>query len=439
MALSSSTKGSHHSSSKVKQRRVSELKNKYLCKKTTTKPFQEEENAREFVECSKQIVESSRFISHNSLALGRAHDVLSNLDQNFPAFVKLMLRSHVTGGFWLGLPRSFCVNNLPNHDETVVLIAQNDEEYKTKYLVAKNGLSGGWRAFSIAHNLLEGDVLVFQLIGIWKLKVFIVRANDLTEVDGAISLLNLHTEVKPTGEAIPEALMHESVEPPGSCIDQVCSQGNDATMLVTDAVLPSDQFGNQSFGSDVSGEIRFLESVVDFKDVKSFNGFTILVDGLSVDSEVNEHVRKKYYELCCSQMCYLHEHLLAGLNFKLVAGIISETVNIADAIRASKFVTPVDYLETFDKTLKSFEDLGMTVGFLRERLKKLGHISHELKKKFETMTLERTELEEEIRSLKLKLVDADRAMRSLDDEMKALKVEGKKFELSFKETASAPW
>ena len=34
----------------------------------------------------------------------------------------------------------------------------------TKYLVGKTGLSGGWRAFSIAHNLIEGDILVFELV-----------------------------------------------------------------------------------------------------------------------------------------------------------------------------------------------------------------------------------------------------------------------------------
>lgn len=37
----------------------------------------------------------------------------------------------------------------------------------------KTGLSGGWRGFSIAHKLLEGDALVFQLIKPCKFKVIL--------------------------------------------------------------------------------------------------------------------------------------------------------------------------------------------------------------------------------------------------------------------------
>lgn len=39
-----------------------------------------------------------------SYAIERATEVQSNLEQEFPIFVKPMLQSHVTGGFWLGLP-----------------------------------------------------------------------------------------------------------------------------------------------------------------------------------------------------------------------------------------------------------------------------------------------------------------------------------------------
>ncbi|KAJ0823973.1 putative transcription factor B3-Domain family [Helianthus annuus] len=82
-----------------------------------------------------------------------------------------MLPSHVTGGFWLGFPKKFCDAHMPKQDETVVLLDENDQEFNTKFLVDKTGLSGGWRGFSIAHNLLEGDALVFQLVDRWKFKV----------------------------------------------------------------------------------------------------------------------------------------------------------------------------------------------------------------------------------------------------------------------------
>lgn len=63
--------------------------------------------------------------------------------------------------------------HLPKHDDTVVLVDENGQEFETKYLIDKNGLSGGWRGFSIAHKLLEKDVLVFQLIASCKFKVIV--------------------------------------------------------------------------------------------------------------------------------------------------------------------------------------------------------------------------------------------------------------------------
>lgn len=36
-----------------------------------------------------------------SFAMKRAKEVRAKLDPRFPSFLKLMLRSHVSGGFWL--------------------------------------------------------------------------------------------------------------------------------------------------------------------------------------------------------------------------------------------------------------------------------------------------------------------------------------------------
>ncbi|GAA0174842.1 hypothetical protein LIER_28146 [Lithospermum erythrorhizon] len=57
------------------------------------------------------------------------------------------------------------------------------------------GLSAGWRGFSLAHNLEEGDV-VFHLVGFCRFKVYIVRANHLGEVDAALGLLHLDAEAR---------------------------------------------------------------------------------------------------------------------------------------------------------------------------------------------------------------------------------------------------
>ena len=46
----------------------------------------------------------------------------------------------------------------------MTLIDEEGEEYQTIYLARKTGLSGGWMAFSVAHKLVDGDALIFQLI-----------------------------------------------------------------------------------------------------------------------------------------------------------------------------------------------------------------------------------------------------------------------------------
>ncbi|PIA26237.1 hypothetical protein AQUCO_09500007v1 [Aquilegia coerulea] len=104
-------------------------------------------------------------------ATERAEDIESKLENGFPSFVKPMLQSHVTGGFWLGLPRSFCRKHLPRSDKEFTLIDEDGGEWYTLFLAAKNGLSGGWRGFSIAHELVDGDALVFELVEPTKFKV----------------------------------------------------------------------------------------------------------------------------------------------------------------------------------------------------------------------------------------------------------------------------
>lgn len=46
----------------------------------------------------------------------------------------------------------------------MILQDENGMAYQTKYLSEKTGLSAGWRGFSLAHNLQQGDVLVFHLV-----------------------------------------------------------------------------------------------------------------------------------------------------------------------------------------------------------------------------------------------------------------------------------
>ncbi|XP_038703432.1 B3 domain-containing protein At5g42700-like [Tripterygium wilfordii] len=110
-------------------------------------------------------------------AMQNAEKLESGLGSDFPIFIKSMLQSHVTGGFWLGLPVHFCKRNLPGCDDVITLIDEEGDEYPTIYLARKTGLSGGWKGFAVAHQLVDGDALVFQLIKPTAFKVYIIRVN----------------------------------------------------------------------------------------------------------------------------------------------------------------------------------------------------------------------------------------------------------------------
>ncbi|KAG2542933.1 B3 domain-containing protein Os03g0184500-like isoform X2 [Panicum virgatum] len=115
----------------------------------------------------------------------KAEELESQLDPEFPSFVKAMLHSHVVRGFWLGLPSHFCDTYMPKQDSIITLVDEKDEEFDTNYLAYKKGLSGGWAGFAICHGLQDGDAVVFQLIKPTTFKVHIIRAasDDHSEED----------------------------------------------------------------------------------------------------------------------------------------------------------------------------------------------------------------------------------------------------------------
>ncbi|KAJ3697328.1 hypothetical protein LUZ61_001033 [Rhynchospora tenuis] len=110
-------------------------------------------------------------------AIEKATELEKSLGSAFPIFQKPMLQSHVTGGFWLGLPVDFCRMHLPKKDSHISLLDEAGVESETLYLASKRGLSAGWRGFAIDHELVDGDTVVFQLISPTTFKVYIVRAS----------------------------------------------------------------------------------------------------------------------------------------------------------------------------------------------------------------------------------------------------------------------
>lgn len=327
--------------------------------------------------------------------------------------------------------------------------------------------------------------------------MYIIRANDFTEVDGALGLLNLDAPSKQndTGKllfyfvyfwcllylltchkvsTIFMLLMHlplpwdvmaeleiDNGEPivvanqntkkkrkkslPLAVVqkkNKKSVQGRSASNLGQ----PAEQSENDSeeVGSEVLEGFKISTPPVQFKDVTSLDNFNILVDGLVVDSELPEDIRCNYYKLCCSQNAFLHENLAQGINFKLIVGTISEIVNIADALRACKFSTSRDEFAMWDKTLKAFELLGMSVGFLRARLRRLQRLAFESEgaedtRRYIEAKAQQSQTQDEIRNIEARLVELKGARQRFDAEISSLKSSAESYELKFREVANAPW
>ncbi|RZC79273.1 hypothetical protein C5167_003483 [Papaver somniferum] len=73
----------------------------------------------------------------------RAEEIRSSLDPKFPSFVKLMVKSHVSGGFSLGIPSKFCAKFMLKEDISMTLLDEEGKEHIAKYLAGKCGLSAG--------------------------------------------------------------------------------------------------------------------------------------------------------------------------------------------------------------------------------------------------------------------------------------------------------
>ncbi|KAL9689390.1 hypothetical protein QQ045_009775 [Rhodiola kirilowii] len=160
-------------------------------------------------------------------------------------------------------------------------------------------------------------------------------------------------------------------------------------------------------------EIRFSQSNITFREVSSFNDFHIVFNGLIIDCEFSKDMRLKYYQLCKSQYMFLHEHLLEGINSKLAAGIIIETVNIADAIRVANPSTPKEDVVVWNRTLKAVGGLGMNVRFLQERLnRQTGLMSDSDDGKCRSETGD---------ALLVKLLEVQETAKKLHDEIEALR------------------
>ncbi|XP_042513334.1 B3 domain-containing protein Os01g0234100-like isoform X3 [Macadamia integrifolia] len=339
----------------------------------------------------------------NSHSMKQAMEVQMNLAPEMPSFVKFMRQTHVTKCFWLSLPVDFG-KNLPREDCSITLVDESGEAYETKYLARKVALSAGWRGFSIAHNLVEGDSVVFELIEATKFKVYILRENGLakfSEVAGDLPLAKENLAGRKNCNADKRDKRHST--------SRSLSNRQEKNQNVTPP-------GSTSNPGPPTGEQFEIDSEV-------------------VGSEDLEGT---------SQKAFLHDLLPQGFNWKLISGIIIETVNVADYIRSCNLSTSENDFANWDKCLDAFERLGMNVGFLRAHLQQLVSLAFESEwamesKMYSEAVFKRDCLVEEIRNLKLKLMESKKACASYDKEVKTLKLKAKEHEVKFQAEVNAPW
>ncbi|KAL9354521.1 hypothetical protein Peur_052491 [Populus x canadensis] len=385
-----------------------------------------------------------------SPAMELAEEIRANLEAAYPSFAKTLVRSNVTVGFWMHLPMRFCKMHLPKNDTTVFLENESGEEYILNYIAERTALSGGWKAFCAANNLHEGDVLVFHLMKPSRFKVYIVKGNGSSQADGEFGIPSSDAygkEIisKPDEKDVQggKKAKHLELLPAGHLEEN--NQENGLIVVDNNKGYAASQSENESEdrASETLGVIKLSGSTVDFNNFEGIDNFSVLLNGFAIDSELSEHHRIKYYELCRSQNSFLHSNLLNSINHKLAAEIIIGTVDISEEIRSSRLSSSHADYGVWDKTLKGFEMFGMNVGFLRERLKQLMSLALESEEAMESecreVKLEQGRIDSEMKSLELRLLKLKETRERLDDEIEALKENAEKHELMFQEAVSAPW
>ncbi|KAG6424682.1 hypothetical protein SASPL_115102 [Salvia splendens] len=388
--------------------------------------------------------ESNIAVQIKSPTMIRAEEFLLSLSSDHPSFMKSLVRSHVASCFWMGLPGPFCKIHLPGNDIEVILEDENGEEFPIKYISNKTGLSAGWRKFVAGNKLVEGDVLIFQLIGPCRFKVYIIRANDMNEVDGALSLLILDSQTKQNDAAV-DAQSKTKRRPKSLPIMVVQKKKQKAGPVGPQIGLLEEHSGNDS--DEVASEVlegAKLSGSFHFKDVKTIEEFHIVVNGVCIDSDLPEDIHRKYYELCCSKNSFLHDRLLPGLYSKLAAGMIVETINIIDSIRGCKPTNPRKDFEVWEKSLRSFELLGLNVGFIRSRLRELQKLAFETEdsseiRRFLEVQKEQNRIKDEIQKHEAKIVELREVSAKSDEEIEKLRSKKESFELKFQVEVDAPW
>ncbi|VFQ72528.1 unnamed protein product [Cuscuta campestris] len=359
-----------------------------------------------------------------SYVMGKAKAIQASLDTRYPSFIKILLSSHAKFDV-LSFPVDFRRYYLRN-DDVITLVGEDGMRFPVVYQ-ANLGLRGGWKDFFAAYNLQVGDALVCHLVKKDELQVYSVSVNNLDH--GAQEQSGIEERDGEVACQESTSHVHENLVEDHELGDEefIFDNGKDSCSYI-------DKEGE--LAENIAGECSSPEPFVDLKN------FKIVVNGCLVDPLISVSARVKYYELCLARNSYLHSELRS--NHQLATGIILETVRIVDAIKACCLSTSQSNIKEWETNLEGFKLLGMDVGFLLDRAKKLLRLAAEYQesgeaKRYYEATKKEKHLDEEIASVETKLMELKQARATLHSEREVLEAHFKKLRLTFQETAKMAW
>ncbi|KAF6160403.1 hypothetical protein GIB67_019172 [Kingdonia uniflora] len=258
---------------------------------------QEEEVVADHAESSQ----SNRALTNDSAktnARVQAEEVQKSLDPKHPSFLKSVVKSHVSGCYHMYLPTKFCNSYLLENDYIITLVVENKAICTVQYM--DEVFRGGWKAFSIGHNLVEGDSMVFHLVKRSEFQVYVIRA-QIEDVKFKVYIIRTDGS---SGD----------IEGSGLCSLNVKAKKN-APCKRTKRLSTPEKTERKRRKTPLSTDFGPEEEKpkISRRDAGSEGSRgTILwgnldtecrlstVDGLKQNSKLSEHIWLKYYDLYCS-------------------------------------------------------------------------------------------------------------------------------------------
>ncbi|XP_056699280.1 uncharacterized protein [Spinacia oleracea] len=390
---------------------------------------------------------------------------LSNLiveHPDIPVTVKWLPKSCTSSScFILSPPTPFCRAHLPQKDTTLVFQTETGEQYEANYLARYLRFGGGcWKRFPLDKELEAGDAVVFHLVEVTKFKVYIIRANA-SEVNLPVHLLELLGHVQQSVSGKPDSKQQT--------VDRREVNQREHNRRKSARLNPRN--------TEVSTVL--LHEKMIFSNINSFEEFKSVMNELIQNQKLPYYAMHGYYELCCNQKEFLHARLSVLINPRLtnqviigvIRRIIFDIVNITDALTTCELSTFLHNYALWDESLKTYETLGMNVGFLLARLHHLEKVAVSSESaadrcRYEEACHENLRAKSEVRKLDLilaklqtlKLKPRDETYRKAeiselevmisgfgkfflqyDAHIETLKLKVKTHELKFQEEVSSSW